>query len=71
MHFPRIISLLPNLSLPHPMQAEIIAEASAHALNPQKTLLDCPYNLHTPDDWFTREQRTLWRVSVRAFRKEL
>jgi hypothetical protein len=70
MQFPRITSLLPHLSLPDTVLAETIAEARADARKPGATLLDCHYNLHTPDDWFTREQRVLYRVSFRVFREK-
>jgi hypothetical protein len=70
MQLPRINSLLPRLSLPDPVLAETIAEARADARKPSRTLLDCPYNIHAPDDRLTREQRTLWRVSFRVFREK-
>jgi hypothetical protein len=70
MQFPRIDRLLPRLSLPDTVLAETVAEAYADAQKPSRTLLDCSYNLHTTDDWRTREQRTLYRVSFRAFREK-
>jgi hypothetical protein len=70
MQFLQIDRLLPHLSLQGSAQAAIVAEAYADARKPSRTLLDCPYNLHAPDDRLTREERTLYRVSFRVFREK-